>query len=127
MLKIDVTKEECEKILPKNVKDSGLSEDAKIALGILLKYYERYELVRDCDYVILPNKEFIKMLNKICNKKIDNDLFYSTIRQLTDANIVERNVGMSSESASEYTVNFDELSKPIDFGTFESLMNKIHD
>jgi len=103
--------------LPSNIKDSTvLRFQSKKVLAALLDYY-LHSQARETKLVIIGNSK-LRSLSGIKQ----NDLTHA-LNQLEDYDLITRKVGKKGKDgiASEYTIHFKNLLKPLKEKTFEDL------
>jgi len=124
MNSIKITNEIMEEVLPQNIKDTDiLNDDAKKVLAVIINYFFTLDKVKQHGYVILSNDTLRKAAG--INK---NNTIYA-VRTLVQHKLVERVLGCSrtvgqKAMASEYRIIWENLQKPLQKITFDTLFSE---
>ena len=118
---IVITKERMEEVLPQNIKETDvLSDNAKKVLACLINYQFTHPIARQVGYVAISNPT----LAKAC--RIGNEYCRAAVQELIDHNLILRIAGQRRKKgedakASEYTILFENLNKPLKKLSYEEL------
>jgi hypothetical protein len=118
---IVITRERMEEVLPQNIKESDvISENAKKVLASLLNYQFTNEKAIEAGFVAIPTKILAQSVTLQKSKAL------GAIQELVDHQLIVRRVGKSrtigeTALASEYTIQFENLNKPLKKITFQDL------
>ena len=124
MKPIMITEERMNYILPQNIKDTDvISTNAKKVLATIMNYHLVLDKVKTQGYVNLSN-QLLRQSSRIKQ----NDMM-SAIQELTDYNLIEREVGKvwtegQPHIASKYTVIWNNLQQPLKKKSFEDLFSQ---
>lgn len=124
MKPIVITEERMNYILPQNIKDTDvISTNAKKVLATIMNYHLVLDKVKTQGYVNLSN-QLLRQSSRIKQ----NDMM-SAIQELTDYNLIEREVGKvwtegQPHIASKYTVIWNNLQQPLKKKSFEDLFSQ---
>lgn len=124
-MKLDFNIEETKELLPMNIQDTDLlSENDKKVLAVILKAYSvMSDSASSNGYVFLTNDT----LAKSC--KLSKTSILESVRRLRTYDLVTKEIGSPRSEgnkgvANRYTVNFENLQKPIVRKTFETMFAK---
>lgn len=118
---IVITKERMEEVLPQNIMESDvISDNAKKVLACLINYQFTHPIARQVGYVAISNPT----LAKACTK--GRDYCMAAVQELIEHNLIYRKAGQrrkkgENAKASEYTILFENLKKPLKKLSFEEL------
>lgn len=121
MKTIKINEKRLEEILPHTIKETdALTNDAKKVLGTLLNYFAVMDFAKENRYIYLSNK----ILRQSCQIKADKMM--AALQELMDTKLINRIAGSRRKkgqkaTASEYSINWENLFKPVKkdfFGIF---------
>lgn len=122
---INLNSKELKELLPKSILDSdSLTKNDKTVLGVILKAYAvMAESVSSNGYVFLTNDA----LSKSC--KLSKTSVIDSVRRLKTYDLISKEIGSPRSEgnkglANRYTVNFENLQKPLKKVSFETLFSK---
>ena len=121
---VQISKERVEELLPQNIKESDvISSNAKKVLTYLLNQWLVNKKARESGYVVASNYE----LSVGC--KINGGAVMTAVQELIEHNLVLRKAGIKrtqgqTPQASEYTILFHNLRKPLVKNNFETLFGE---
>lgn len=121
---VQISKERVEELLPQNIKESDvISNYAKKVLTYLLNQWLVNKKARESGYVVASNYE----LSVGC--KINGGTVMTAVQELIEHNLVLRKAGIKrtqgqTPQASEYTILFNNLRKPLVKNNFETLFGE---
>ena len=121
---VQISKERMEELLPENIKETDvISNNAKKVLTYLLNQWLVNKKARESGYVVASNKE----LSEGC--KINGGAVMTAVQELIEHNLVLRKAGVKrtqgqTPQASEYTILFNNLRKPLKKNDFETLFGE---
>ena len=128
MINVEISKERMEELLPPNIIETDvISKNAKKVLAYLLNQYLVNPKAKESGYVVASNSE----LSKAC--KISGGAVMAAIQELVEHKLVSRIAGLKRISgqepkASEYTIHFKNLLKPLVKNNFQTLFaNELED
>lgn len=121
---VQISKERVEELLPQNIKDSDvISNHAKKVLAYLMNQWLVNKKAKESGYVVASNYE----LSVGC--KINGGAVMTAVQELIEHNLVLRKAGVKrtqgqTPQASEYTILFHNLRKPLVKNNFETLFGE---
>ena len=121
---VQISKERVEELLPQNIKESDvISNYAKKVLTYLLNQWLVNKKARESGYVVASNYE----LSVGC--KINGGTVMTAVQELIEHNLLLRKAGIKrtqgqTPQASEYTILFNNLRKPLVKNNFETLFGE---
>ena len=118
---IKITQERMEQVLPKNVKNSDLSVNAKKILASIINYHLVNEKVRVTGFLAISNDN---LRQSAC---IGKDYLMTAIQELIECRLIDRKAGKKwkrgePKMATEYRLIKENLLKPIQKPTNEQLL-----
>lgn len=121
---IKITEERMSQILPKTVKDSDLTANAKRVLATIINYYLVNEKVRTTGFLAINNEDLRKSTG------IGKDYLKTALQELIECKLVERKMGQKWKAgekamASEYRLNFENIRKPIKKPSSDDLLEML--
>lgn len=112
-----ITDERMEQLLPQNILDSELSLASKKVLTAMLDWYQNSKAI-ETKIVAISNKCLCAIAG------VGGTSLQESLRELNDYNLVSRRIGTKLGNASEYTIHFKNLLKPLKKMTFEERFAK---
>lgn len=121
MKTIKINEKRLEEILPHTIKQTdALTNDAKKVLGTLLNYFAVMDFAKENRYIYISNK----VLRQSCQIKANKMM--AALQELMDTKLINRTAGSRRKkgqkaTASEYSINWENLFKPVKkdfFGIF---------
>ena len=111
-------------VLPKTVKDSDLSINAKKVLATIINYYLVRDKVRTTGFLAISNEDLRKSVG------IGKEYLESAVQELKECRLVERKAGKKWKAgeksmASEYRLVKENLTKPIHKPTSDDLLEML--
>lgn len=105
---IKLSKSRIEELLPTNVKDSCLSQNAKKVLAVMIEYFNVKRVVAESCFLAISNRILRECVG------IKSEHVMEAIQELIETNLIERNVGKrwkkgEKPKASEYTLNWENI------------------
>lgn len=124
MKAIRIDEDRINMILPQNVKDSDVSENAKKVLATILNYFAVLNIAKTSGYLVCPNSVLRAAVG------IRNNEMLNAIQELIELDLLIRENGKKRTEnekaiASEYRIKWENLTKPIKRKeTFEELFSE---
>lgn len=121
---VKVSEERMYQLLPSNVKDSCLSDDAKRVLATLINYFSIVPAARQSKRLTISNSTLRGAVG------IGMDVLINAVQELKECGLVERKKGEGRVNgnipkASEYSINIENLRKPIVKPTTDELLDEL--
>lgn len=112
-----ITEERMGQLLPQNIIDSQLSLASKKVLAAMLDWYQNSK-AKETKVVTISNKVLCAIAG------VGGTSLQESLRELNDFNLVSRRIGTKLGDASEYTIHFKNLLKPLKRMTFEEMFSE---
>ena len=112
-----ISEERMGQLLPPNITDSELSLATKKVLAAMLDWYQNSK-AKETKVVTISNKVLCAIAG------VGGTSLQESLRELNDFNLVSRRIGTKLGDASEYTIHFKNLLKPLKRMTFEEMFSE---
>ena len=121
---VKITKERMQQVLPKTVKDSCLSNQAKKLLATIINYHLVNNKAKEAGFLAINNEELRT------SATVGKEYFRAAIQELVECKLIYRRVGKKWSSAekntaSEYYLIKENLTKPVHKPTTDELLEQL--
>ena len=121
---VKITKERMQQVLPGTVKDSDLSNQAKKLLAAIINYHLVNNKAKEAGFLAINNEDLR------ASATVGKEYFRAAIQELVECKLIYRKAGKKWSStekntASEYYLIKDNLTKPIHKPTSEDLLEQL--
>lgn len=121
---VKITKERMQQVLPKTIKDSCLSNQAKKLLATIINYHLVNNKAKEAGFLAINNEDLR------ASATIGKEYFRAAIQELVECKLIYRKAGKKWSSAekntaSEYYIIKENLTKPVHKPTTDELLEQL--